>query len=305
VPGALNIGLIGCGRWGRLILRDLLSLGVRVSVVARGRSSENAAGAAGVFDSIAKLPRMDGYVVATPTSTHADVIEQLLPLRAPVFCEKPLCHDAARARRLAEAADGRLFVMDKWRYHDGVLALAEVARTGELGPVTGLRTYRLGWGHDYGDVDCVWTLLPHDLSIAREIFGRPLPPFAAVADRAGNGVMGIVVSCGDPGGPWHVAEIGARAPERRRSIVLHCRDGTASLGGAYDDHISLLRDPPANGAAQDPQPVKRRIPTTMPLHAELRAFADFLSGGKPPKSSAGEAAETVEMIAAIRRLAGI
>lgn len=305
MPDALNIGLVGCGRWGRLILRDLLSLGARVSVVARGRSGGNPAGAAGVVDSIAKLPRMDGYVVATPISTHADVIERLLPLRAPIYCEKPLCDDAARARRLAAAAGGQLFVMDKWRYHDGVLALAQIARSGELGPVVGLHTARLGWGHNYRDVDCVWTLLPHDLSIAFEIVGRLLPPISAVADCVGDGVMGLVATSGEPGGPWHVAEINARAPQRRRSIILSCRDGVASLDGPYADHIALLRGPPSNGEAPDPQPSKRPIPVTMPLLTELKAFLDFLRGGRPPKSSATDAAEAVETIAAIRRLAGI
>ena len=146
-PGP-RIALVGCGAWGRLILRDLLALGARTVVVARGESADaaRAAGAAVVVEDVTALPPVDGFVVATPTTTHADVVEALLPLGAPIYCEKPLCDDAGRARRLALAGEGRLFVMEKWRYHRGVEALARIARSGELGPVVGLRTTRLSYG---------------------------------------------------------------------------------------------------------------------------------------------------------------
>ena len=302
------IGLIGCGRWGRLILRDLLRLGARVSVVAAGENARHAesAGAAQVVDDIHKLPAsLDGFVVATPTSTHADVIESLLPRGAPIFCEKPLCHDAARARRLAAAGRGRVFVMDKWRYHRGVLALAEIARSGELGLVVGLNTTRIGWGHDYGDVDCVWTLLPHDLSIALEIFGRLPTPRHAVADRAAGGIMGVVAVSTFDGGPWLLTEVSARSAERRRDVTLICRDGSAALTDAYADHLVLTDAPPANGPAPEPRVTRRKIAADMPLLAELAAFLDHLKGGPAPKSPLEDAAAVVETIAAIRSLAGI
>jgi len=300
-----SIGLIGCGKWGRLILRDLVSLGATVSVVTRqGGEQASAAGAAVVVDRIADLPSMDGFVVATPTSTHADVIESL-PRGVPIFCEKPLCDDAVRARRLVDSAGDQLFVMDKWRYHDGVLALAGIARSGALGPVVGLRTTRVGWGHDYADVDCVWTLLPHELGIAYEILGRMLAPLSAVADHGAIGVMGLIAVLAAPGGPWHAVELSTRSPDRRRSITLLCRDGTARLNDALADHIELIASPPANGAAPEQRPAKRPIPVTMPLMTELKAFVDYLEGGPRPKSTAAEAAAAVETIAAIRRLAGI
>jgi predicted dehydrogenase len=130
---SLSIGLIGCGRWGRTILRDLIALDARVHVAAASEMSRRAAieaGAAGASPDIAGFPKdIDGYVVATPTSTHAEVIEQLLPSGKPVFVEKPMTNDVAAARSLIERAGERIFVMDKWRYHPGVEALADAARS--------------------------------------------------------------------------------------------------------------------------------------------------------------------------------
>ncbi|HUF18171.1 MAG TPA: Gfo/Idh/MocA family oxidoreductase [Thermoanaerobaculia bacterium] len=147
---ALHIGLVGCGRWGRLILRDLKSLGCRVSVVASSDSSRhNAAsgGADAIVGELPALPAADGYVVASPTVTHGEVIDQLLGRDVPVFTEKPMTSDLDAARDLAQRGAGRLFVMDKWRYHPGVEKLGEIARSGELGRVIGLETLRLGWGN--------------------------------------------------------------------------------------------------------------------------------------------------------------
>ena len=306
----MKIGLVGCGRWGRFILRDLLSLGASVSVVARGDDARLASEAgAQVVARLDDLPAVDGIVVATPTTTHADVIEALLPRGTPVYCEKPLCDDADRARRLAAAGRGRLFVMDKWRYHLGVLALADIARSGELGPAVGLRTVRVGFGHSHPDTDCIWTLLPHDVVIAREIFGRSLPPVAAVADRAGRDIMGLTAMSAAQGGanagPWHIAEVGIRSPERRRTVTLLCRDGVATLEDAYADHLVIIANPPRDGAEAEPRATRRPLKVEMPLLAELSAFIGFLNGGPPPKSPAEEAAETVATIVQLRRLAGI
>ncbi|MGQ0677235.1 MAG: Gfo/Idh/MocA family protein [Rhodospirillales bacterium] len=304
---ALGVGLVGCGRWGRLILRDLVALGARVSVIASGENARHAAaaGATSVANGIGKLPIVDGIVVATPTSTHADVIEALLPRGVPIFCEKPLCQDAVRARRLAAAGSGRVFVMDKWRYHRGVLALRDIARSGELGQVVGLRSARLGWGHDYADVDCVWTLMPHELAIALEILGRLPRPLSAVADRVDGAVMGLTAVSAIEGGPWHVCEVGIRSPERRRSVTLLCRDGSAELADAHAGHITVTNAPPANGSAPDPQVIRRPIAAEMPLLAELAAFLDHLKGGPAPKSSVDEATQIVTCLAEIRGLAGI
>jgi predicted dehydrogenase len=199
--------------------------------------------------------------------------------------------------------------MDKWRYHLGVLALADIARSGELGPVVGLRTQRVGFGHSHPDTDCIWTLLPHDMVISHEILGRVLTPIAAVADRAGKEIMGLTAMSAAPeggdAGPWHIAEIGIRSPERQRTVTLLCRDGVATLRDAYADHLVIIANPQQDRREADPPVTRRPLKVEMPLLAELSAFVDFLNGGPQPKSPAEEAAQTVATIAQLRRLAGL
>ncbi|MGQ0615021.1 MAG: Gfo/Idh/MocA family protein [Planctomycetaceae bacterium] len=300
---ALPVGLVGCGNWGRHILRDLVALGCRVTVVARSEASRARAregGAAAVVATAEELPPLAGAVVATPTSTHAAVIEGLLPLGIPIFVEKPMAHDAARARALAERGAGRLFVMDKWRYHPGVALLASLARTGELGEPFALRTARLQWGNPHADVDCIWTLAPHDLAICLEVLGCLPEPRAAFAQTSGGATVGLLGVLGSS--PTVLLELSARSHRHRREIRLHCSGGTAVLDDAYAGHVEIRTGSPDGGQA----PIERRaLSQAMPLFLELEAFVRHLDGGPPPRSSADEGAAIVETISALRRLAGL
>jgi predicted dehydrogenase len=301
----LRVGLVGCGRWGRLILRDLKALAGEVTVVAKSADSlanARAGGADRIVPEIGDLPAVAGVVVAVNTRHHAKVVEALLPLGVPVFCEKPLTCDVAAAERIVAAAGERVFVMDKWRYHGGVLELARIAKTGELGPVLGLKTIRRGWGNPHADVSCAWILMPHDLSIAQEILGGLGEPTRARAEVAEERLLGLTVWLDGP--VWQQVEVSARSPVHERRVELLCRDGVAVLADAYDDAVLTTLNPPAAGGPA-PGWTRRPITTRLPLEAELTAFVAHLSGGPPPRSSAMEALAVVRTIARAHVLAGI
>ena len=294
-----SIGLAGCGAWGRNILRDLRQLGCRVIVVdpsEAARAVAIAGGAAGAVGSSDELPsRLDGLVIATPTSTHAAMIERLLSRGVPLFVEKPLTADPVAARDLARRAGGRLFVMDKWRYHPGIEALAAIVRAGELGPIRRISTQRLGWADHASDVDAVWALLPHDLAIVLEILGELPQPSAAIADVIDGRLVGLVGVLGRA--PQVFVEVSARHPVTRRQVVVDCRDGAAQLADAGADHLLIRR------AAGDTLVERRPIGTDLPLKRELAAFIAHIGGAPPPRSSAAEGAAVVETLATLRRIA--
>lgn len=298
--GGPRVALAGCGRWGRHILRDLLSLGCEVPVVARseasrGRASEG--GATAIVADLESLGEVDGIVVATPTSTHAEVVEEALGIGVPVYVEKPLTADAESARCLAAAAPDRLFVMDKWRYHPGVRELARIARSGELGAVVGIHTRRVTLGHRYSDVNTVWIHAPHDLAIALEILGEVPVPRSAVPELVGGELSGMTAVLG--ASPWVVIEVSTLAPGHRRELRLVCEDGVAQLDGGYAEHVAVGR-----AGSIDEEGIERRpVGGELPLLAELRAFVEHLSGGPAPLSSAADGALIVERVAATIDLA--
>lgn len=295
----MRIGLIGCGEWGRHILRDLVSLGCEVTVVARSEESQaraRAGGAQRIVPDATELPDVDGVVVATPTSAHVASIDKVLDRGVPVFVEKPLCTDPAAAARIARAAPGRVFVMDKWRYHPGVEQLAAIARDGRLGPVSGLRTWRMQWGNRHRDVDTLWMCAPHDLSIALEVLGVLPALRAAAGETSAEGCVSAIAVYGPR--PWFCLEVSSRSPEWRREVRLHCAEGVAVLRDPYSPEVDIVRPDGPGGVGRVEE--RLAISREMPLLRQLRVFVEHLRGGPPPRSSVDDAAAIVRAIAALR-----
>lgn len=300
------IGLVGFGRWGQHIFRDLVSLGVRVHVAVPSQESREAAsraGASGTCGAAAELPDLDGYVVAPTTIHHAETVEAIIGRGRPVFVEKPLTSDVAAAERIVEAAPERVFVMDKWRYHPGVEELARLARAGAFGAIRAIRTYRLGWGNPHRDVDAVWILLPHDLSIVLEILGRLPTPREAHAPRDIEPGADLRCLLADDAGPEVTCEVSALHPVTRRSVVVIGETGAGQLADSYDDEILLAGR--VGGVEVTGQDRRVKVAAELPLLRELRAFVEHVGGGPPPRSSAREGLAVVRAIDELRRLAGL
>lgn len=297
---SVTIGLVGCGHWGKNILRDLKILKCTVWTVAIDETSYTNAQEQGSDHLVARVEDLpdflDGYVVATPDSTHAAVIESLLPRRRPIFVEKPLTTDPNSARRLATVGAGQIFVMDKWRYHAGIEALAALAQNQTLGKPVALHTVRQQWQHYRAEADEVWHLATHDLSIILHVLGTHGCPVAAVPEWGQGRLMGL---CGymEVAGIPATIMVSCRHLEFRRTVVLQCTQGVATLHDAYADHILVARD------TLDAKPQPYPIHNELPLLKELRAFVHYLQGGPPPLSSVADAAQSVEILAQLRALA--
>jgi len=293
------IGLVGVGNWGKLILRDLVSLGCEVHAVAVSRSSiANAQefGAKSIVSSISELPELDAAVAAPIVTRHAEVVLALGEVQSgPIFCEKPLTADSSEADRLVEVLGDRLFVMDKWRYQAGVLELARIANSGEIGDVQSITLRRVSTSNPHPDVNTVWTHMPHDLSIALEILGEIPQVTHAVEEVVHEQVVGLRTTLGRD--PWVAVEVSDGAPKSHRELRVVGSTGTAILAGGWSEEVIVRR---FDGADDEIVPAKGELP----LLAELRAFVEYLDGGPAPRSSAAEGALIVRRVEEALALAG-
>ena len=303
-----SIGLIGCGAWGRHILRDLKTCGAAVHVVAPSEPSRQnalAQRADSIVGDPTDLPAVDGYVVAAPSSRHAGIIETLLPTGRPIFTEKPMTTDPASARRIAQAAGDRVFVMHKWRYHPGIERMRRELAAGAVGELLGVHLQRWGWGCPHADVNAIWTLIPHDLSIVLHWLGD-IPPVRTVQPTLTGPIGGgLIVQLGESGGPPFTIDMSVVAPEHRRTFTMVGSKASMELRDSFDTAIHVRRGPPASASATKET---IEIGQDMPLLLELQAFLAHLDGGPPPMSSARDGRliveRTAEIEAAARRAAG-
>lgn len=301
----VRVGLFGCGRWGRHILRDLLSLGAEVQVTCLSEATAALARRAGAREAGSALPdpaATDAYVVATPTATHAAVLEGLVATGRPIYVEKPMTADAAAARRLANAAPSTLFVMDKWRYHPAIEAMRRLVADGSVGEVLTIKTSRWQWSSPHLDVSPLWILAPHDLSIALHVLGRIPPLRHAFATVPGRPDLGLVALLADDGAQV-ILDIGVAAPEHRRRCLLVGSKASLELTDAYDDRLLVRRGAPGDSTAAAEV---LQVGAELPLLAELRAFLAHVRGeGPPPLSSARDGAGIVERLSEIEAVLGL
>lgn len=174
------IGVLGYGYWGSKHVR-VLSAEPDVDVVVIEQhldriadATANFPGARVVSDLEMVLPDLDGIVIATAASSHAKLATVCLEHGVNVLVEKPLATTAEDARALAELADERglvLMVGHTFEFNPAVRMLREMVQSGSLGEIRYIDTARLNLGLFQPDVDVIWDLAPHDVSIVNYLLG--------------------------------------------------------------------------------------------------------------------------------------
>jgi predicted dehydrogenase len=189
----MRVALAGCGYWGAKHVRVLHategvdevvlvdSLEDRLQPLAR---SYKIASCHSALETA--LDHVDAVVVATPPSTHVALALAAIEAGKHVMVEKPLALTAKDARTLVSAAAEAgviLMVGHTFEYNPAVQKLAQLVRTQELGELYYLDSARLNLGLYQNDVNVIFDLAPHDVSIANFVLGRKPVAVQAWASR--------------------------------------------------------------------------------------------------------------------------
>ena len=177
----LRVGVAGCGYWGSKHVRALRSLDSVESVTVIDPSPDRQAALARHFPGLGQaaqlsdaLPDIDAVVIATPPSTHAGLALEAIAAGKHVLVEKPLATTAADARLMVHAAQRQgvvLMVGHTFEYHSAVWSLRDMVRDDRLGRLYYLHTARLNLGLYQHDVNVIFDLAPHDISILNYVLG--------------------------------------------------------------------------------------------------------------------------------------
>ena len=173
----IGIGVIGYGYWGPNLVRNFSeatgSRVVAVSDLSRQRLDRVCGRYPNVLtttdaNELIDHPEVDAVVIATPVSTHCDLGMRALKANKHVWVEKPLAATSDEARRLRDEAATRgqvLMVDHTFVYTGAVRKISELVRTGRLGALYYYDSVRVNLGLFQYDVDVMWDLAVHDLSI--------------------------------------------------------------------------------------------------------------------------------------------
>jgi UDP-2-acetamido-3-amino-2,3-dideoxy-glucuronate N-acetyltransferase len=168
-----TIGVVGCGYWGRNLVRNFAELGALIAVcdVDESRLREvreaHSAFTTSDFDEMLALHGLQGVAIAAPAAQHFQLARKALLAGKDVFVEKPLAlrmEDGEELVRLARKHSRILMVGHILQYHPAIVALRRLLRAGELGRIEYISSSRLNLGKLRTEEDILWSFAPHDIS---------------------------------------------------------------------------------------------------------------------------------------------
>ncbi len=300
-PGASSdqtVAVIGCGGWGKNLVRNFNTLGVLGLVCdtteeGRARARELAPGtpvAAAVEDALtAPTP---GIVIATPAETHYDLALQALLAGKDVFVEKPLAltfEQGLELVRLAEQNGRILMVGHVLEYHPGIEKLLSLVREGTLGKVQYIYSNRLSLGKVRREENILWSFAPHDVAIILRMMGSmPFQVSASGGSYVQPNIADVTIThlLFDNGVRAHIYVSWLHPFKEQRLVVIGTRkmasfDDVAKKLVLYDQRVDIKEGQPV--------PVKGEgeeiaFADAEPLRLEVQAFLDAMATRRPPRT---------------------
>ena len=307
-----HVAVIGCGHWGKNLVRNFSELGALHSVcdpnaALADEMAERFSVRAAEFEAICSDIDIDGVVIAAPAPLHASLAMQAFAAGKHVYVEKPLAINAAEASRMIEAAaDSKkhLMVGHLLQYHPAFVALKELVAAGELGAIRHIQSNRLSFGKLRSDEDVIWSFAPHDISMVLSLVGEePSEVRCEANDITGNGLAdkaNLFLSFAQD----ITAQISVSwlHPFKEQKLVVIGERGMAVFDDTktWSDKLTVypqFADREAGDTALSKSDAKPIIlPDAEPLKIECQYFLDLMSGTEPPRTDGAEGARVLKAL---------
>ena len=325
----INVGVVGAGYWGPNLIRNFVACPTANLVVVCDRDTERLQqviapypGIEGMsqFEDLLARDDIDAVCIATPVRTHAPLALAALEAGKHVLVEKPMADSVVDANRMVKAAEeaGRVLMVDHtFIYSPPVIKMKEIVESGVLGDIYFIDSVRINLGLFQHDVNVIWDLAPHDLSILDFLIGklpksvsafgkchtdqaREIEDVAYVNLDFGNGFMAS----------FHVNWL---SPVKLRHFMI----GGSNKSIVYDDlevaekvkvyerGITIAREPDPRretmigyrtGDVWSPH-----LPQREPLQNMVRHFVECIETGKAPNTDGQSGLRVVQILEAAQR----
>lgn len=323
----IRVGVIGCGYWGPKLARNFNDLpGASLEMVADLREDrleeiKQLYPATTVTRNYTDLlgDRIDAVVIATPVNTHYPLAKEALQAGKHVMIEKPITAHSDHAKNLIELASQKqlvLMVGHTFEYNPAVEAVRNIIQSGELGTIYYLNSVRVNLGLLQPDINVMWDLAPHDLSIIRFVLGqdpvkvsargaifvnkiRNLHEVAYINMHFPNGVMAnLHLSWVDPVKQRTLTVVGSKK-------MLVYDDITENKVRLYDKGVDV---PPYSITEEQFKASYRHgdeydypISWTEPLRAECSHFLECILTGATPRSDGVDGLKVLKILETAQR----
>ena len=307
--------MVGCGYWGKNLVRNFSELGVLAAVcdsTSSGRQlAKEIAPGVEIVDDFAALLRtsIDAVIIATPAETHHLLAEQALEAGKDVFVEKPLALNHAQGEQLVRRAEENrriLMVGHVLEYHPAIVKLSQIVHDGELGKVRYIYSNRLSLGKVRREENILWSFAPHDIAvILRLMRSVPFQVVACGGSYIQPNIADVTVTqlLFDNGVRAHI-HVSWLHPFKEQRLVVIGSEKMASFDDVskklvlYDQHVKI-----DNG---EPIPIKGKgievaFTAAEPLRLECEAFLTAVQSRTPPFTDGVSGLRVLKVLQAAQR----
>lgn len=316
-PNKECIAVIGCGYWGKNLVRNFAELDALAAVCdARHDHARQMADQYQVqalsLGQVLENPQILGVVIAAPAVQHADLVTMALKAGKHVFVEKPIAlkvEDAQNVCRLAEENQRFLMVGHVLQYHPAFLELKKLVKKGKLGKLQYIYSNRLNLGKFRTEENILWSFAPHDISMILSLLGD-LP----------SSVYATGVCHLHP----HIADVTTTHLSFKNNVQAHIfvswlhpykEQKLVTVGShgmaVFDDGLpwtEKLRLYPHGVNWVDGQPIPSKAePVSIPLEVaeplkiECQAFLECISSQEKPRTDGWEGLRVLQVLDAAER----
>ena len=314
-----RIGLIGCGRWGQVLLRNFRRL-APVPLVVDPRADALASDLQREFPSLSVVhaldqfledPELNAAVIASPAETHYDLTRRCIEAGKDIFVEKPLTLSSVEAQELVTQArlhDRILMVGHKYLFHPAIDRLKAELDQRTLGVCRALVAYRLGWGATPEGSEVLWHLGSHEVSIFQYVLGETAQEAAAtgvsILNRKEHDLVTATLTY--PSGAMGVFQLSMSHPEKVRRLFAIGESAAIRFDDLANGKLTRwenLRPDPAQpfdertGALEGGQPIS--YGQEEPVLEECRHFLACVRDRIEPMGSGEQAVSVIRTLEAL------
>ena len=230
----IQVGVVGCGYWGPNLIRNFRSLRDCALKAVCDMDQKRLSHMKRLYPEIETYTSfeeflakggVDAVAVATPVRYHHPLALACLKAAKHTFIEKPMASTGAQCQELVEAAEARklaLMIGHTFLYSPAVRKIKQIVDSGDIGPIRYISSRRLNLGLFQKDVNVVWDLAPHDLSIIVHIMGEF--PISVNCQGKANVTPGIEdvtnMSMGFPSGRFATIQSSWLDPRKVREMTI-------------------------------------------------------------------------------------
>jgi UDP-2-acetamido-3-amino-2,3-dideoxy-glucuronate N-acetyltransferase len=304
----VKIAVVGCGHWGKNLVRNFFELGVLSAVC-----DSNLASLEMVTNNYPEITvtnnyndlfngnlDLDGLVIATPSSTHYELAKQALLAGKNLYVEKPLASSLKEAEELQKLALDQglvLMVGHLLLYHPAVNKLKTLISQGYLGEIQYINSDRRNFNRNQRrDLNVMWDLAPHDFSMMTYLLSSEPEVITSARGWAStnDGVVDVVhidlIFPNNIGGHIHNSWLD---PQKQALLTVNGSEKTAVLNDTFKENKLEIYNRLADGSITVEKPV---YSNDEPLRLECKHFLDCIAHKQVPTSDGMNGLQIVKFL---------